>query len=98
MEFDGYSNAPVCNNGSQLEFRGFDADDGDASQIRLHSIGGHVFQITAIASLGAIDTIYYERTVWCISITEEWIINQLGLTIISESEENGEIRIMRGHT
>ena len=43
MEIDGCSNAPVCDDDSLLEFRGFDADDGDTSQIRLQSIGGHMF-------------------------------------------------------
>ena len=90
VELDECSNA--------LEFWGFDADDGDASQIRLQFIGGHVFQINAVASLGAIDTTYYAPTAWCTSITEEWIVNRIGLTIIFGSEENDGIWIMRGNT
>ena len=58
--------------------------------------GGDVFQITAVASLGAIDTIYYAPTAWCTLITEEWIVNRLGLTVISDFEENVGIRIMIG--
>ena len=98
VEIDGCRNALVCNDDSLLEFRGFDADDEYASQIRLQSIGGHVFQITDVAPLGANDTIFYAPTSWCTSTTEEWIVNQLGLTIIADSEENGRIRIMRGYT
>ena len=59
MELNGCSNAPICNDGALLKFRGFDADDGDALQIRSQSIGGHVFQINAVALLGAIDIINF---------------------------------------
>ena len=45
--------------------------------------------------MGAIETISYEPTVWCTPITEDWIVNNLDLKIISASEENGGIRIMK---
>ena len=88
VEIDGCNNAP-------LEFREFVAEDGNASQIKLQSIGGHVFQITAVASLGAIETIYYAPNAWCTSIAEKRKVNRIGLTIISDSRENGGIRIIR---
>ena len=69
--------------------RDFDAADGDASQITLESFGGHVLQIISVASMGAIDTIFYVPTAWCASIPEEWIVNRLDITIVSASEENG---------
>ena len=56
-----------------------------------------MFQMAAVASLRAIDNLLCTKCM-CTSITEEWIVNQLGLTIITDSEENGGIRIMRGNT
>ena len=56
---------------------------------------GHVLQIIAVASMGAIDPILYAPTAWCTSISVEWIVNQLNLTIISTSENNGGIRFMK---
>ena len=46
--------------------------------------------------MGAKDAIFYAPTAWCTSISEEWLVNQLDLTIISASEENGRIRFMKG--
>ena len=95
VEVDGCSNSPVCNDEILLKFRNFDAADGDTSQITLKSIGGHVVQITADTSMGAIDTNFYAPTAWCTSISEEWIVNHLDITIVSASEENGGIRFMK---
>ena len=78
-----------------MQFRDFDAVNGDASQITLKSIGGHVLHITAFASMGAIYTIIYAPTAWCTLISAEWIVNHLDQTIISASEENGGIRLMK---
>ena len=95
MEVDVCSNSSVCNDETLLQFRDFDANDGDATQITLKLIGGHVLQITAVVSMGAIDTIFYEPTAWCTLISEEWIVNHLDLTFVSASEENGGIRFMK---
>ena len=97
VEEDGCSNSPVWKDETQQQFRDFDAIDGDASQITLKSIGGHVLQMTAVALMGAIYTIFYAPTAWCTSISKEWIVNHLDLTIISASEENGGIRFMKGN-
>ena len=94
VEVDGCSNALVCNDATLLQFRDFNAVDGDASN-HLKSIGGHVLHITAVASIRAIQTIFYELTVWCTLITGDWIVNNLDLKIISAAEENGGIRIMK---
>ena len=70
VEVDGCSNSPVCNDGTLLQFRDINAVDGDPSQITLKSIDGHVLEINAVASLGAIDTIFYAPNAWCTSIPE----------------------------
>ena len=54
-----------------------------------------MLQITAVASMGAIDTIFYVPTAWCTSILEEWIVNYLDIVIVSASEENGGIRFKK---
>ena len=54
-----------------------------------------MLQITAVASMGAIDTIFYTPTAWCTSIPEKWIVNHLDITIVSVSEENGGLRFMK---
>ena len=62
VEVEGCNNSPLCNDETLKQFWDFDAADGDASQITLKSIGGHVIQIAAVASMGAIDTIFYAPT------------------------------------
>ena len=69
---DGCNNDPVYNDGTLLQFRDFDAVDGDASQINLKSIGGHMLQITALASMRTIDAIFYAPTAWCIQLKKNW--------------------------
>ena len=58
-------------------------------------MGGHVFQITAVALRGTIDTIFFAPTAYCTSITEEWIVSCLGLSIVTEPAKSGRIRIRR---
>ena len=53
VEVDGCSNLPVCNDETLLQFRDFDALDGDAFQITFKLIGKHVLQITAVALVEA---------------------------------------------
>ena len=86
----------MCNDEILLQFQDFAAVDRDTSQITLKSINGQVLQITIVASMGAIDTIFYAPTAWYTSISEEWIVNHLDLTTISASEENRGIRFMKG--
>ena len=85
----------MCNDETLLQFRAFETIDGDASQTTLMSIGGHLIQITAVASMGTIYIVFYAPTAWCTSISEELIVNRLNVTIISASEENREIRFMK---
>ena len=74
-------------------------------EIIFKSIGWHVLQITAVASMQAIETIFSEPTAWCTSITKDWIVNNLDygwLTLLYYQLENNQclwrkwgIRIMK---
>ena len=57
--------------------------------------GENVLHITVAALMGAIETILYEPTAWCTLITDNWIVNQLGLTIVTYYEENGGIHLIK---
>ena len=95
VKVNGWSNSRACNGETLLRFLDFYTVDGNAPKITLKSIVGHVLQITAVAFMGAMETIFYAPTAWCTSISEEWIVNQLNLTIISAAEENGSISFMK---
>ena len=66
-----------------------------STEITLKSIRGNVLQITAVALMGAIDTVFYAPTAWCTLIPKVWIVNQLDFTTISASAENGGICFMK---
>ena len=54
-----------------------------------------MFHITAFALMEAMETIFYEPTAWCTSITKDWIVKNLDFKVISASDENGRICIMK---
>ena len=54
-----------------------------------------MLEIRAVASMGAIDTIFFALNAWCTSIPKVWIVH-LDLLIVVASEENGEDTMHQG--